>query len=55
VPVRSALLDGSRQIILDDVIHGQAGGLPWYGADGGLDGWWAPAVTTWRSALAARD
>jgi hypothetical protein len=54
VPVRSALLDGSRQIILDDVIHGQAGGLPWYGADGGLDGWWSPAVTTWRSALAAR-
>jgi hypothetical protein len=54
VPVRSALLDGARQIVLDDVLHGQAAGRPWYGADLGLDGWWNEAVAAWRAALRYR-
>ncbi len=54
VPVRSAMLDGARQIVLDDVLHGHAGGQPWYGADAGLDRWWPDAVDAWRTALRAR-
>jgi hypothetical protein len=54
VPVRSALLDGARHVILDDVMHGQAAGRPWYGADAGLDHWWPEAVDAWREALTAR-
>ena len=54
VPLRAALLAGSRQVVLDDVDHGPGSGGPWYGADRGLDGWWDEAVTTWRTALLAR-
>ncbi len=55
VPVRSALLDGARQVILDDIVHGQAAGRPWYGADRGLDRWWPEALAAWRAALGARS
>jgi len=54
VPVRSALLEGARQIVLDDVAHGQGAGRPWYGADSALDVWWPVALEAWRSALRAR-
>jgi hypothetical protein len=54
VPVRSAVLEGARHVILDDVVHGQGAGRPWYGADRGLDGWWPIAVDAWRTALRAR-
>ena len=54
VPVRSALLDGARHIVLEDVVHGQAAGLPWYGTDLGLAGWWPQALDEWRAALRAR-
>jgi hypothetical protein len=54
VPVRSALLEGARHVVLDDIVHGQAAGRPWYGADRGLDGWWRIALGAWRAALRAR-
>jgi len=54
VPVRSAMLDGARQIVLDDAVHGQAGGQPWYGSEPGLDRWWPAAVDAWRTALRTR-
>ena len=54
VPVRSALLEGARQIVLADVAHGQAAGTPWYGTDHALDGWWPAALSAWRDALRAR-
>jgi len=54
VPVESALLAGARQIVLEDVVHGQAAGQPWYGTQQGLDGWWDDAVAAWREALRAR-
>jgi pimeloyl-ACP methyl ester carboxylesterase len=54
IPVQSALLDGARQIVLDDIVHAQIGGRPWYGSDEGLDQWWEAAVDTWRMALDAR-
>jgi hypothetical protein len=54
VPVRSALLDGARHVILDNAVHGQGGGRPWYGAEGPLDTWWPIAVEAWRDALRAR-
>jgi hypothetical protein len=54
VPVRSALLAGARQIVLDDILHGQAAGRPWYGTEPGLDQWWPQAVDAWRDALRVR-
>lgn len=54
VPVDSALLEGARRIVLDDVDHGQGAGRPWYGSDEGLDGWWGAALETWRAALDVR-
>jgi hypothetical protein len=54
VPVRSALLEGARHIVLDGIDHGHWSGRPWYGSDEGLDGWWDVALETWRSALRAR-
>jgi hypothetical protein len=54
VPVRSALLGGARQIVLDEIVHGQAAGQPWYGADAGLDRWWPEALDEWRAALRIR-
>jgi hypothetical protein len=54
VPLGSALLEGARQIVLDDIDHGQGAGRPWYGSDEGLDGWWDAALETWRGALEVR-
>lgn len=54
VPVRSALLEGARPIVLEGIDHGHWSGRPWYGSDQGLDGWWDVAVETWRSALRVR-
>ena len=54
VPVASAVLDGARHIVLDDIDHGQGAGRPWYGSDEGLDRWWDAALETWREALEVR-
>jgi pimeloyl-ACP methyl ester carboxylesterase len=40
VPVRSALLRGSRQIALDGVSHFSGFGGPWYGAEEIMPLWW---------------
>jgi len=55
VPLASAHLDGARQITLGRVGHGQGAGIPWYGDDTGLDGWWDAALEVWRTAVAARS
>ena len=54
VPVAAALLEGARGVILDEVVHGQAAGQPWYGTDQGLDGWWDEAIAAWRTSLRVR-
>jgi hypothetical protein len=54
VPVDAALLDGAARIILDDAVHGQLGGRPWYGSEGRIDGWWPAALQAWHAALRAR-
>jgi hypothetical protein len=54
VPVSCALLPGARQIVLDDVAHGQGMGHAWYGSGEVVDGWWPTALEVWRDALAAR-
>jgi hypothetical protein len=54
VPLASTLLDGTHQVVLDDVVHGQGAGEPWYGADAGLDRWWPVAIEAWRHALRVR-
>ncbi len=54
IPVRSALVEGTRQLLLDDAIHGQGMREPWYGSDGIIDRWWPIALEVWRVALDAR-
>jgi hypothetical protein len=54
VPAASAVLPGSRAIILNDAIHGPSGGVPWYGSEESLDEWWPVALAAWRGALAVR-
>ena len=54
VPVRSALLVGAQQVVLEGIRHGQGSGRPWYGADPALDVWWPVAIDAWRSALRVR-
>jgi pimeloyl-ACP methyl ester carboxylesterase len=54
VPVSSAMLAGSRQLVIDDAIHGPTGAAPWYGSDGPLDSWWPVALAAWREALRHR-
>jgi hypothetical protein len=54
VPVQCAMLDGSRQVVVDDAIHGPGAGAPWYGTDGPMDVWWPIALDAWRSALIHR-
>ena len=46
VPVTSALLAGSQEIILDDVSHFSLIGQPWYGSDQVLPLWWNPGLKT---------
>jgi hypothetical protein len=55
VPTEAALLDGARQVVLDDAIHAPGGSSRWYGADSQLDRWWPIALETWRTALTARQ
>jgi len=52
VPVVAAHLDGARNLVLEDVVHGVGG--DWYGTDAALDAWWPVAVEIWRSALEGR-
>jgi hypothetical protein len=54
VPLASTLLDGARQVVLGDVVHGQGAGQPWYGTDPALDHWWPVALEAWRDALQVR-
>ncbi len=54
IPVASALLDGATQLVLDDAVHGQFGGQPWYGSEEMLDAWWPASLEAWRGALRAR-
>jgi hypothetical protein len=54
VPVSSALLEGAERIVLDDAVHGQFGGRPWYGSEGRVDLWWPAALAAWHAALRAR-
>lgn len=54
VPVAGALLDGTRKVVLDDIVHGQGSGEPWYGTDLALDRWWPEAIAAWRDALRVR-
>jgi hypothetical protein len=54
IPVDAALLPGTQQVVLDDTVHGQFGGMPWYGSDERIDAWWPAAVNAWRCALEAR-
>ena len=55
IPTSAALLEGARQIVLDDAVHGPGTRVPWYGADAQLDHWWPLALEAWRAALAARQ
>jgi hypothetical protein len=54
IPVESALLEGAMQIVLDDVVHGQFGGQPWYGSEEVIDAWWPAALEAWHAALQVR-
>jgi hypothetical protein len=54
VPCASSRLEGAIEVCLDDAVHGQLAGSPWYGSEGPLDVWWPIAVDAWRSALRAR-
>jgi hypothetical protein len=54
VSLKSALLAGTTQVVLEGIVHGQGGGQPWYGTDPALDRWWPVAVDAWRDALRAR-
>ena len=40
VPVASALLSGSQQVILEGVSHFSGFGGPWYGAEETIPSWW---------------
>jgi hypothetical protein len=40
VPVASALLAGSRSVVLPGVAHGGAFGDSWYGSPAVVDRWW---------------
>ena len=40
VPVKSALLNGARPVILDGVSHFTVFGEPWYGSAGVIPYWW---------------
>jgi pimeloyl-ACP methyl ester carboxylesterase len=42
VPVSSALLAGSQQLVLDDISHFSIIGQPWYGSDQAVPMWWNP-------------
>ncbi|MBM4407568.1 MAG: hypothetical protein FJ038_02940 [Chloroflexi bacterium] len=54
VPLERSLLPGTGHVVLDDIVHGQGGGRPWYGSDAAVDRWWPVALDAWRTALHAR-
>jgi hypothetical protein len=54
IPLRSALLEGSRQVVFDDVVHAPGTRRPWYGSDVAVDRWWPVALEAWRAALEHR-
>jgi pimeloyl-ACP methyl ester carboxylesterase len=54
VPVASAILPGSREVVVDDAVHGPSAGSPWYGTDSPMDVWWPEALAVWREALRYR-
>lgn len=54
VPCEAAVLAGAQHIVLEGVVHGQAGGGPWYGTDPAMDVWWREALRAWHEALACR-
>jgi hypothetical protein len=45
VPVGSALLAGSRQLVLPGVAHGGAFGSRWYGSPEVVAQWWQCAAS----------
>jgi pimeloyl-ACP methyl ester carboxylesterase len=46
VPVSSALLSGSQQIVLDGVSHHAILGQPWYGSEDVIQVWWSALFNT---------
>lgn len=54
VPVASAMLEGSAQIVVDGAVHGPSAGAPWYGTDGPMEVWWPAALSAWHEALRYR-
>ena len=54
VPVASAMLAGSRQVVVDGAIHGPSSVASWYGTDDALDVWWPAALLAWHEALTHR-
>jgi pimeloyl-ACP methyl ester carboxylesterase len=54
VPVVSAMLPGSREVVVDDAVHGPSAGAPWYGTDSPMEVWWPEALAVWREALRYR-
>ena len=55
IPVDCALLEGSRQVILDGYYHAEVPrGRPWYGSPEAIDEWWPIALEAWHAALRAR-
>jgi hypothetical protein len=46
VPVGSALLAGSRQLVLPGVAHGGAFGSRWYGSPEVVAQWWQSAISS---------
>lgn len=54
IPTESALIEGTEQIVLEETVHGQFGGQPWYGSEERVDTWWPASLASWRRALDAR-
>lgn len=53
VPIRSALLNGAYQLVLDGVSHFRGFGGPWYGDEAVIPGWWNAWVARYRTTAAA--
>jgi hypothetical protein len=53
VPVACAHLPGARTITLGGFAHGPfVWGARWYGAEAGIEAWWAQAARLWTAAVA---
>jgi hypothetical protein len=53
VDVARVHLDGARQLVFHDVLHGILGG-PWYGDERIIERWWPTALEAWHEAVRAR-